>query len=145
MHDSAILAVTFSNDSELIASGDQDGCIKIWQIKTGKCIRKFGQGHGKGVTSLRFHGTQIVSTSFDNTVRIHGIKSGKSLNIFRGHASFVNSVCFLGFGVRSSSSSSSSSSSFSSSSSGGFVVSGSSDGTVKVFIFYLFIIFLFLS
>ena len=58
LHDSAVLCVTFSSDSELIASGDQEGCIKIWQLKNGKCIRKFGKAHtqvrrGKGGGSER--------------------------------------------------------------------------------------------
>jgi WD40 repeat-containing protein SMU1 len=35
MHESAVLSLAFSGDSELLASGDQDGMIKIWEIKTG--------------------------------------------------------------------------------------------------------------
>ena len=43
---------------------------------------------------------------------LHGLKSGKTLKEFRGHTSFVNSAVF--------------------SSDGQHIVSGSSDGTVKV-------------
>ena len=37
---------------------------------------------------------QLLSASFDMTVRIHGLKSGKMLKEFRGHSSYVNSVTY---------------------------------------------------
>jgi WD40 repeat protein len=39
----------------------------------------------KGVTSVTFarDGTQVLTTSFDHTARIHGLKSGKTLKEFR--------------------------------------------------------------
>jgi hypothetical protein len=39
-------------------------------------------------------GTQLLSGSMDQTVRIHGLKSGKTLKEFRGHKSFVNSAVY---------------------------------------------------
>ena len=36
----------------------------------------------------------MLSASFDMTVRIHGLKSGKTLKEFRGHSSYVNSVTY---------------------------------------------------
>ena len=34
--------------------------------------------------------TQVLSGSFDGSVRVHGLKSGKMLKEFRGHTSYVN-------------------------------------------------------
>lgn len=92
----AVLCVVFSRDGDHIATGSQDGQIKIWKLSTGACLRKFAHAHPQGVTSLAFFrdGTQILSASFDQTARIHGLKSGKTLKEFRGHTSFVNCALY---------------------------------------------------
>ena len=89
---SAVLTITYSRDGNYIATGSQNGMIKIWKISTGQCLRKFNQAHQQGITSVSFakDGTQLLSTSFDQTARIHGLKSGKTLKEFRGHTSYVN-------------------------------------------------------
>ena len=42
------------------------------------------------VTCLQFSkdNSQLLSASFDMTVRVHGLKSGKTLKEFRGHTRF---------------------------------------------------------
>lgn len=93
---SSILCCVFSRDSDHIATGSQNGQIKVWQLSTGVCLRKFPQAHPQGVTSVTFarDGTQILSTSYDQTARIHGLKSGKTLKEFRGHTSYVNTALY---------------------------------------------------
>ncbi|KAG0236297.1 Serine/threonine-protein kinase smu1 [Actinomortierella wolfii] len=112
--DTAVLCLNFSKDSEMLASGAQDGKIKVWKIQTGQCLRRYSPAHSAGVTSVAFSpdGTQILSTSFDQTVRVHGLKSGKMLKEFRGHTSYVNYACFSADGTK--------------------VISSSSDGHVKI-------------
>lgn len=55
---------------------------------------------------------QVLSGSFDGTVRVHGLKSGKMLKEFRGHTSYVNDAIFSADGAQ--------------------VISASSDATVRV-------------
>jgi len=95
-HDSAVLAITFNTSMELLASGSAKGEIKVWRIATGSCVRKFPVAHSEGVTSLEFlrDGTQLLSASFDSTIKAHGLKSGRTLKEFRGHSSFVNAAIF---------------------------------------------------
>ncbi|OAD78498.1 hypothetical protein PHYBLDRAFT_176837 [Phycomyces blakesleeanus NRRL 1555(-)] len=112
--DNAVLCLAFSQDSELLVSGSTDGKITVWKVQTGISQRRLSPAHSQGVTSVCFNkdGTQVLSGSYDHTVKIHGLKSGKTLKEFRGHSSFVNAVAFSSDYTR--------------------VLSASSDGTVKI-------------
>ncbi len=114
MHDGSVLALSFSRDSEYIASGSNKGEIKVWKIRTGQCVKRFEGAHTGAVTSVEFgkDGTQLVSGSMDQTVRIHGLKSGKTLKEFRGHKSFVNAAVYSEDQTK--------------------IISASSDGSIKV-------------
>ncbi len=114
LHESPVLSVAFSKNGELLCSGDQKGCIKVWRYRSGKCIREYKNAHENGVTTLRFSrdGGQILSGSFDGMVRCHGLKSGRVLKEFRGHTSYVNCAIWLA--------------------SEKLVLSGGSDGTVRL-------------
>jgi WD40 repeat-containing protein SMU1 len=52
MHETAVICVAFSRDSEILASGSQDGKIKVWKIATGQCVRRFEKAHDSGRGSL---------------------------------------------------------------------------------------------
>lgn len=110
----AVLSLAFSRDSEHLATGGASGAIKVWSIGSGTVVRAFDGAHSGGVNCLQFNrdGTQLLSGSYDFTVRIHGLKSGKRLKEFKGHGSFVNAVTFSADGHQ--------------------VISGGSDGSVKI-------------
>jgi WD40 repeat-containing protein SMU1 len=114
MHDASVTAEAFSRDGELLATGSEDGKVKVWKVSTGMCLRHFDSAHSQGVQSIVFSldGTQLLTASFDHLVRIHGLKSGQTLKEFRGHQSYVNMAVF--------------------SSDGSKVISTSSDGTLKI-------------
>eukprot|EP01084_Bolivina_argentea_P163938 285120_1 len=92
----AIRYINFSNDSQLMASGNDLGSIKIWKIYKGINVVTFESAHSKCITSLCFNknNTQILSSSIDNSIKIHGLKSKKILKQFNGHKSFVNKCLY---------------------------------------------------
>ena len=81
----AVLCSTFSSDGELLATGSEDGQVKLWRLKTGVCLRKIPQAHTAGITSIAFNrdNSQVLTTSFDFLARVHGLKSGKILKELR--------------------------------------------------------------
>jgi WD40 repeat-containing protein SMU1 len=85
MQEGAISCGSFSKDGEHMVTGSQKGVIKVWKLSSGLCLRNFAQAHTQGITSVSFakDATQVLSTSYDQTARIHGLKSGKTLKEFR--------------------------------------------------------------
>ena len=98
MMEEAVLCLAFSRDSEMLASGSEGGQIKVWKITTGQCLRKFEKAQSKGITCLMFSkdNSQIISSSFDTTIRAHGLKSGM-LSIFKLAKDSVIKIMFVTF------------------------------------------------
>ncbi|MBV9867849.1 MAG: caspase family protein [Abitibacteriaceae bacterium] len=114
-----IMVVTFSQNSQSLASGSFNGTIRLWNTQTGDLQRTF-TGHKAGVTSLVFlHpklstiessarnltsnlpagsnsvatlNEMIVSGSFDKTIRIWNIQTG---NLERTLPNYKDSVTAL--------------------------------------------------
>jgi len=83
-----------------VASGADDGSIKIWNTETGQCDLTLS-GHKRWVSSLCVLGDRLVSGSMDNTastVKIWNIESGKcELTFTEGrHTGGVKSLCPIG-------------------------------------------------
>ncbi|KAF4676746.1 Serine/threonine-protein kinase smu1 [Perkinsus chesapeaki] len=115
---SKVLSLAFSHDSNMLASGDEKGTARVWDIHTGQITREFKSVHSDGITCMEFSrdNQKILTGSLDYTCRLHGMHSGRTLKDFRGHKSYVNSVGFAdGSGHQR------------------LVVSGCADGFVRVF------------
>ncbi|MEW6491081.1 MAG: NB-ARC domain-containing protein [Cyanobacteriota bacterium] len=90
-----ILSVTFSPDAKLLATGDINGDICLWQAADGKrCLNL--KGHAGGVLSVAFSpdGQTLVSGSYDHAVRLWDVRTGQCLNVLEGHTLWVWSVAF---------------------------------------------------
>ena len=106
-------SVAFSPDGRLALSDSRDDPMKLWDVKTGKCLRTFEE-HNWQVSSVAFSpdGKFALSGSWDKTLKLWDINTGECLRTFKGHTGYVFSVAF--------------------SPDGKFVLSGSNDNTLKL-------------
>ena len=96
VHEAAVLSLAVSLDSELLASGAADGCVKVWRLRSGACVRRYEAAHAGAVAGLCFSrdAQHLLSASTDGCARVHGLRSGRMLRELRGHAGFLSCCAF---------------------------------------------------
>ncbi len=90
-----ILSVAFSPDGQLLATGDTDGEIRLYQVADGQQVLTF-LGHSGWIGAIAFSpdSSTLVSGSEDQTVRLWDITTGLAKRTFKGHDNGLWSVTF---------------------------------------------------
>ncbi|KAI8926797.1 WD40-repeat-containing domain protein [Entophlyctis helioformis] len=78
-HDGPILQVRYSPTGTIYASASVDGCIKLYDTVSGRCINTIAKAHG-GMPSSRF----LLSTGMDSIGRLWDLNSGKVIITYEG-------------------------------------------------------------
>ncbi|CDO55499.1 hypothetical protein DV495_000722 [Geotrichum candidum] len=84
LHTSPVLCLQF--DEQYLISGTSIGIAYIWDIETGKLVRKLS-AHAGPINALKFDSTKLVTGSTDKIIRIWNYKTGASMGTFNSHAS----------------------------------------------------------
>lgn len=89
-----IRALAFASDS-VLASGNTDGKIRLWNLETGFSIHTLA-AHDGLVLALAFStdGKTLASGSSDTTVRLWHTENGELLATLIGHTDSVHAVAF---------------------------------------------------
>ncbi len=116
-HTEAVLALSFSHDGQLVASGGKEGVLRIWSVGEGKEVRQYPVSAG-GINSVDFSqdGRLILTGGKDTKLRLLEAETGKELRTFEGHMQRVWSSLFSPNGRRA--------------------ISGSGDGTLRLWDVY---------
>jgi WD40 repeat protein/tRNA A-37 threonylcarbamoyl transferase component Bud32 len=91
--DDVVKSIAFSPDAKVLASGNHDGTVRLWDLASHKVIRTL-QGHQESVVCVSFNidGNTLASGSADGTVRLWD-SAGHMLAVLEGHK-VVNAVTF---------------------------------------------------
>ena len=121
-HHGEVRSVAVTPDGRYAVSGSSDKTVRVWELETGREVRCF-TGHEEWVNCVAVtpDGRYVVSGSggswdrdkwIDCTVRVWELATGREVRRFAGHKDWVRSVLVTPDGR--------------------YVVSGSSDGTVRL-------------
>lgn len=111
-HKDSVRSIVFSKDGNYLISASVDKTIKIWDAKNYQLI-KILRGHDKKVIALASSPTEncIYSTSYDCTIKKWNLDNGEPIFTIYGHNVFRSISC---------------------SPDGQQVISGSDDGSIKI-------------
>lgn len=99
-HSETVTSVVFSPNGQLLASGSDDGTVRLWETMTGTLLYIL-RGHLTKVTSTAFspNSQLLVSGSIDRQVQLWETTTGALQQTIKAHSSGVESVAISSNGL----------------------------------------------
>lgn len=92
-HDSYVLGLLFTPDSQRLVSAGMDNLVKLWSVPDWALSRTL-EGHANSVNSMSLSpdGSTLATGSTDNTVRLWSLDDGRVLHTLQDRRRTVSSV-----------------------------------------------------
>ncbi|MBD2448926.1 NACHT domain-containing protein [Nostoc sp. FACHB-152] len=92
---SVVFSVAFSPDNQILAIGDMNSHVRLWQLANGQPLLTL-QEHTSRVHSVAWHpdGQILATGSDDQTIKLWNTQTGECLQTLRGHLGSVWSVAW---------------------------------------------------
>jgi WD40 repeat protein len=93
-HERGVVALAFSPDGRLLASGNPFEAIRTWDAGTGKVVLSLPEKHGAMALAFAPDGRLLASACLSGTVRLWDAGTGKLVRSLRGYQGWVNGLTF---------------------------------------------------
>ncbi|PGH09068.1 hypothetical protein GX51_00821 [Blastomyces parvus] len=76
-HEYRMSAINFAPNGQLLASGDNHGVLRLWNVSTRICLANLGRHHPGSIVDIQFSpdGHFFASASFDGTIKVWDLAS----------------------------------------------------------------------
>jgi WD40 repeat protein len=94
-HTGIVAGVAFSPDGRSLVTSSFDGSARLWDVATGKEVRRF-LGHQGEAFGAAFSpdGRYVATSGADGTARLWEVATGLEVRRFAGHTGLVRNVVF---------------------------------------------------
>ena len=99
-HTGGLRAVAATPDGKLLASGGQDGEVRLWRLPGGEPSRTL-EGHKLWINTLAFSkdGSLLASAGFDKSALLWNVATGEKVHTLRGHIRAITGLDFAPNGL----------------------------------------------
>ena len=94
-HPAPVQTAQFSPNDQLVATGAEDGFLRLWNAESGELLHQI-KAHAGTIDDVAFSkdGMVLVTVSSDKSAKVWNAKSGELIQELEGHTSRVTSAAF---------------------------------------------------